>query len=185
MMNNIYMNWYKIAKKGVSYSYSFVGVDLPKKLADKVISWGKDKIADKNLYTEEKDQGRENQIHITVKYGLHTTVADKVKKIIENEKPVKAKLGKIGLFKQDANDVVFIKVNSPDLRKLNKLISDNLTVTDTYPVYKPHCTIAYVQKGTCNDLEGNADFDGEEITFNSVVFVSKGTKNKTVIKLNG
>jgi 2'-5' RNA ligase len=184
-MNNIIMNWYKLAKKGVSYSFSFVGVNLSKKIADSIIAWGKDKIKDEDLYTEEKGMGRENQIHITVKYGLHTAVAKKVRDLIENEKPVKASLGKIGLFKQDDYDVVIIKVDSPELKKLNKLISDNLTVTDTFPIYKPHCTVAYVKKGMCNELKDNTDFEGKEMTFDSVVFSAKDTKENTIIKLQG
>lgn len=184
-MNNTDMNWYKIAKNNVSYDFGFVGVNLPKKNAEEVIDWGKENISDKNLYTEDDSMGRENEIHITVKYGLHTIVKEKVQKVIENEKPVKAKLGKIGLFKQDDYDVVIIKVDSPELKKLNKLISDNLTCTDSYPDYKPHCTIAYVKKGTCDELEGNTDFEGDEMTFDSVVFTAKGTKKKINIRLNG
>ena len=175
------MNWYKLAKKGVSYSFSHVAVNFPKDIAKEIIDFGKTKIKDEDLYTEDKSMGRENEIHVTVKYGLHTTSLNKVQKVVENFGPIKIKLGEIDLFTtNDDYDVVIIKVDSKDLKKLNKEISDNLKCTDTYKVYKAHCTIAYVKKGTADKLKGNKKFNGKELTFDEVVFNSKDESSSKI-----
>jgi len=51
-----------------SNKYSCVLARLPKEIAKKVITWGHQHIADNELTTD----GREDDPHITVLYGLHT-----------------------------------------------------------------------------------------------------------------
>lgn len=57
---------------------------MPKTIAESILSWGKKNIANSDLYTEEKKYGRENEIHVTVKYGLHTADVRKVQKVVED-----------------------------------------------------------------------------------------------------
>ena len=61
--------------------------DMPKSLAQSISSWGREHIADSDVYTEESQYGRENDIHVTVKYGLHTSDTKKVKKIVDGFGP--------------------------------------------------------------------------------------------------
>jgi 2'-5' RNA ligase len=175
------MNWYKIAKKGVEYDYSHVAVNFPNSFSQKVITWGKDNIPNEDIFSEDESKGRENDIHITVKYGLHTSSPDEVIELMKDEKSIKIKIGKVDLFEGDENDVVIIKIESEDLKRLNGKISDNCDCTDTHPIYSPHCTIAYVKKGKASKYKGNSDFEGQEFTFNSVVFNSKDEKQTDII----
>jgi 2'-5' RNA ligase len=178
------MNWYKKAKKNVSYDYSHVAANFDKKFAKEVIKWGNDNIPDEDIYTDDETKGRENEIHVTIKYGLHTESPDEVKELVENYGSIKVKIGKVDMFEGDESDVVILKIESEDLKKLNKKISKNCKCTDTYPTYKPHCTIAYVKKGKADKYKGNSEFKGKEFTFDSIYFNSKNDE-QFEIKLKG
>jgi 2'-5' RNA ligase/phage portal protein BeeE len=123
------------------------------------------------------DKGREEIPHITVKYGIHTQDATEVRNLVQGFGPIKVRLGKTSLFTQDDTDqdyeVVKIGIVSQDLRRLNKLISDNLDCTDTHPKYNPHITLAYVKVGTGVNYKGWKDLEGKELTLNSLVFSDK------------
>ncbi len=164
------------------HKFSSTQVNLPPATAKPVIDAGQKLIPESELYTDPTDPsyGREQEPHITVKYGLHTENADEVRKILANEKPFNVKLGKTSIFAADSGgredkpyDVVKIDVDSPELHRLNKLIADNTDVTDTFPTYEPHVTIAYVKKGQGEKYIGNTAFEGKTIPFNSIAFSSK------------
>lgn len=170
----------KESKKGVSYDYSSVQFDLPKTLAEKVISWGRKNIPDSDLYVEEKKFGRENEIHVTVKYGLHTTDIRKVEKKLEGVKPFSISLGKVSRFVPSDGDfdVVKLEVDGDELSDIHKKIGE-LPNSDEHPIYRAHCTVAYVKKGRCRELSGNTDLKGETAKVNELVFSSKdGGKEK-------
>lgn len=192
---------YKIAKLGKSYDYGSTQIQLPPDLTKLVLDYSAG-IPDLHLFLGEgettpiplltsstdldKDAwngyGREDDIHVTVKYGLHTTKAGDVRKIIEKEKPIQITLGEISLFEQDGYEVVKIEVLSPGLHALNKKISKNLKCTDTFPTYKPHVTIAYVKPGEGEAMEGKCSLTGKSFVADEVVFSpSKGEKK--IIKL--
>ena len=118
-----------------AYDFSSVQMDFPDEIAEEIRAWGRVNIPSEIL----TDNGRENTVHVTVKYGIHITDFTEVREIFKDEKPVKVILGKITLFEtNDDFDVVKIDVKSPDLQRLNKKISKNFEVTDTHPVYHPH-----------------------------------------------
>ena len=173
------MNWYKIAKK----SYSWMCVEIHKKIANEIQKWGKDNIPDDDLYRP-KEFGRELETHITVKYGLTVDNHEMIKGLFKDEKPIKAKLGKIGFFKNsDDFDVVIIKIDSKDLHRINENINNNLNDEDKFNDYRPHCTIAYVKKGKAAKHAGDDIFNGKEIIFNKLIFEDYND-HKTEIKLS-
>lgn len=156
-----------------AYDFSSVQMEFPGKIAEEIRSWGRENIPGDIL----TDKGREDDIHVTVKYGIHITDFTELREIFIDEKPVKVTLGKITLFEtSDEFDVVKIDLHSPDLQRLNKVINKNFEVTDTHPVYHPHCTIAYVKKGTGCTFNGRTDFEGREIVLNRVVFSGKDNR---------
>jgi 2'-5' RNA ligase len=159
------------------HKFSSTQVDLPEGTAKQVRALGEKLIPDSELYTDPNDDsyGREENPHITVKYGLHDEVPDKVRELLANEPPATASLGKVSIFPGKGDtpyDVVKADVESPDLHRINKLISDNVKVTDTHPEYKPHVTLAYVKKGEGQKYVGNNSLEGQKLTFDGITFSS-------------
>lgn len=171
-----------VAKSGVEYDYSCLMLDFPKDIAAKVIKWGKDNIDNKNLYTDGDGKGREDHIHTTVCYGIKPEVKfDEIKKKCDL-KPIKVSLGKIAKFDTDEDyDVIKVDVNGKDLHKLHKEIEKEIGCPgNTYPEYKPHLTIAFVKKGSCDDLIGESPFEGDEFELNGYDYSQAGKENKHI-----
>lgn len=138
-------------EKVSGYQYSSTQINLPQDLAEKVKSWGRKFVSEKDLYVDKEDNisGFDDSPHITVKYGIHTSNVEEVKKTLSHQGPIRFKLGKISKFTTNPKfDVLKIEVDSPDLHDLNKQISNGVECTDTHPTYNPHVTIAYIKKGT-------------------------------------
>lgn len=142
----------------------------------------------KSIPTEELHEGERSSrddMHITVKYGLHTNNADEVAKIVRGFGPVTVKLGKTSIFpanEKKSYDVVKVAVTGSDIHRLNKLISASTECTDTWPDFKPHLTIAYVMPGFGRKYSGLDTFEGMELTFDSLQFSNKD-REKTEISL--
>jgi len=166
----------------VKYDFSSVHVNLPGPLCDEIIDWGKKQIKDNDIYVLQKDPtfGREDEIHATILYGIHAESPQSTIKILQNQGPIKAKMGRVGIFTNPSNyDVIMIQIESDDLKRLNKLIVDNIPHTNKYGLYKPHVTIAYVKKGKGWKHFGAARWSGTEFECDYAVFSSKnGSKHK-------
>lgn len=147
------------------YKSSSTQVNLPKDLADKILSFGR-RIRDKNL----ADNGRETEPHITVKYGLLGSESDAVREILEGQGPIRATLGKVSLFENPDFDVVKVDVESPDLARLHEAIKAETPNTESFPEYQPHVTIAYVKKGKGRQFVGDKTFEGQKVEFDRVLF---------------
>lgn len=167
------------------HDYSSTQVNLPPESAKKVVKYSQN-IPDAEIYIDPKDPsfGREEHPHITVKYGLHTTDPKKIEPLLSGIGPIKAKMGKISVFESDKYDTLKIDIESPELHALNKKIADSLEVTDTYPTYKPHATIAYLEKGEGKKYAEDSTFEGEEITLNALEFSGKDGSTR-VFELKG
>lgn len=172
--------------KNVKYDYSSIHVDLPKEISDDIIQWGRKEISDREIFVMPRDPGlgREDEIHTTVLYGLHSDTPEQVEKLVKGEDSPKVRLGKIEVFTESEKyDVVVIHVISNDLRKLNKLLKEKVPYTNKYSSYRPHVTIAYVKKGKGWKFRGINKWDGKEFTCDSLVFSStNGTKHKITFK---
>ena len=128
-------------------------------MAGEIFSWSEKNIPDGDLALE----GRETQIHVTIKYGIHTHRWDKVRDLLLRERPFELILGPVSIFHNDEHDVVKLSVTSPDLVRLNKILSDSFEHTDTHPDYIPHLTLAYVQSGFGKRYVGRKDFAGRKV----------------------
>lgn len=161
------------------YKFSSVQVNLPEDVAKRVIALGHE-IPDEDL----AEDGRENEPHITVKYGLHTTDHRDVSDVLADEPPIKATLGRTSLFELEDADVVKIEVQSECLHKMNALVNKYLEHTDTHPGYHPHVTVAYVKKGLGERYANRTNLEGTDLAFTHVLFSSRDGV-KTEIQLNG
>ncbi len=164
----------------VKYDYSSVHVLLPPELSNEIIEWGRNEITDDDIYVSQNDPsyGREDEIHATVLYGIHSDDPETVRPLIEGNGKIKVKLGPTDLFLSQKFDVVNIYVISPDLRKLNAKL-ETVPYTNKHGIYKPHVTVAYVKKGKGWKHRGIELWDGREFTCDYCIFSSKdGTKKK-------
>lgn len=165
-----------------SHSYCSTQINLPKPLADKIIEWGKNHIKDSEIYEDEPGKGREDEIHVTVLYGIKSDSPSTVKSILRNTESFTVELETISLFTAPDYDVVKIDVQSHELVELNKLIKSKVAYVDNYPVFKPHVTIAYIQKGTGWKHDGVDVFEGKLFNADAVLF-SNIDRVKTKITL--
>jgi 2'-5' RNA ligase len=162
------------------HEYCSTQIDLPPKAAAVVRKLGAT-VDDEDL----TDDGREDNPHVTVKYGLHDDDPAELIELLENEPPIRAAFGKTSFFPDSGSgDVLKVDIVSPDLHRLNKKIADALEHTDTHPTYVPHATIAYVKPGLGKDYEGDESLKGRRVTVDHVTFSDKNGKT-TKIRLGG
>lgn len=157
-------------KAAAAHKFSTTQVQLPSALADNLIALGKS-IPGFDLCEEEG--GREEDAHITVKYGLHTNDAADIRKVLATYVgPIRITLGKTAIFEGDGYDVLYVEVKSQDLYELNARLADKLEATDTYPAYRPHATVAYLKKGSGVKYVGLNALEGMSASIGSVRFSS-------------
>lgn len=171
----------------LAYSYSCLMVQLPDVLARDIQDFARS-IPPEFLKEEEGESGVDGDVHVTVKYGLHTTDPNEVSSVLSGVMPFRMRLGRIRSFHNRDTIVLKSRVESPELIVLNKLINKNFEHTDTHFDYRPHVTVAYLNvddkdpyyyQQFCTD-----QFDGAEFWAYSVVF-STPDGEKTQIPLNG
>jgi len=162
--------------QNVNYNFSSVHIDVPNPLANEIIQWGRDTVSDDDIFVSQTHPtfGREDEIHITILYGLHTTESTQVEKLFKREQPIEAQLGATTIFTNPSKyDVVVAKVISEDLERLNKKLASKLAHTDLYGEYNPHMTIAYLKKGKGRRYDQLDLWAGRKISTDYVVFSSK------------
>jgi hypothetical protein len=159
---------------GAAYSKASTQVDLPEQLAQEIMAWGKANVSDKDLYTKDDDKGREDEIHVTLFYGIVEDAEDKIREMMSGVKPFECRLGLVTAFKDVKEyDVLKIDVESPELVKLHYLIQDNVKNKNKYPTYTPHVSIAYMNKDKANRLIGEDRFRGTSFKVTEIVYSTK------------
>lgn len=170
------------------HKFSSTQVNLPERHATLIKSFA-NKIPDDKL----AEGGREDEPHATVLYGLHANEPSHVSAALHGEEPITAKIGKLSLFPANKGqqsrggrqyDVLKLDVESPDLHRLNEKVSKSGEVTNNFPEYTPHITVAYLKPGEGAKYVGKSipGVTGSTIKFNSVVF-SPHEGEKTQIPL--
>lgn len=97
------------------------------------------------------DDGREDEPHVTVRYGFHDGVTqDEIEEALRGKGPFELTLGKVSCFYgADSGkdyDVLKVDVTSPHLKALHSILGQ-LPNTAKFKEYRPHATLAYVQAG--------------------------------------
>lgn len=129
---------------------------VPKEYCEKLMKASYKMITDEQLYVEGTEFGREKECHVTVLYGFVPDLNElQIRQLLKGQKPFMVELVGVDKFENNPQfDVVKYQVESPTLRQLNEAAKKYPNQND-YPDYKPHLTIAYVQKGTFpNNAQG-------------------------------
>lgn len=163
------------------HKFASTQINLPPDVAARVKAMAA-KIPDEHL----AEDGREDDPHVTVKYGLHADGPDEALQALAGEGPARMTLGKTSLFPASGDhqyDVVKLDVDSPDLHRMNAKLA-KLPHTDTHPTYRPHVTVAYVKPGMGKKYAGMDDLHGLKVTGSHVQFSAKD-RTRTAIPLSG
>ena len=116
-------------------------IKLPEGVTKKILDFGRE-IPNEEL----SEDGRETQPHITLKYGLKTDDYSLVRECLDGKKGGTAHLGVSSVFENEEFDVVKVSCAGSALHRIHKALNQ-LPHEDSYMIYKPHVTIAYVKKG--------------------------------------
>jgi 2'-5' RNA ligase len=145
-------------KEDEVHEYGCVMLHLPVDEAE----WQKlqDSIDDNDVYEEDGESyGRENEVHITLLYGLHEeNDDDKIKEAMQGTvfmTPM-ISLQYLSLFQNEKYDVLKFDIKSKDLNKMNETLAKFPHTTD-YPEYHPHATVAYLKPGCGKKYIGKLD----------------------------
>jgi 2'-5' RNA ligase len=156
---------------------SSLQIDIPSTISRRMLQFAKS-----IPLSELASDGVEKDSHVTVLYGLLDEKPDQVKEILKDIGPFQITLQDTDIFSTSPTfDVVFHKVNSPGLHRLNELLRKKCPHRLTHPNYNPHATIAYVKKGNGPKYIGNK-IPGATFTAKEATFSSKNGK-KTKIRL--
>lgn len=165
------------------HRYGCLMAVIPQPISQQIIDWGNEVVSDQDLALE----GREDQIHVTIKYGFRDSsqgTLDALKGMLVAIQPFTIRLTGLSLFTGgEYGDVLKADVYSPALHDLNKLITQKFDCENKYPKYIPHVTIAYLN---CADpgkyTRQPTIFVGRDILISNVEW-SDSEKNRTTLPL--
>lgn len=171
------------------FDYSCAMLDLSPKLKRRIRNWTNENIDNNWLYWgEDFNLGRVLEPHITIMYGYHTDNPNDIVKSFSSflKDHVDFHLGKINRFVTEQYNVLHIEVKSKDLVKLHNMTENSgLKITQNFPEYKPHITLAYL-KNDKNDYGreyiGDASFEGT-ISRSDSIKITTSDDQKYAVKL--
>ena len=176
-------NTWRRAQKLSSKDVGCVMVGAPKEIAEAIKEFSKTIPEDELYYDKDPDefsQGREDWPHVTALFGLKSQDPEDVQALLSDFGEVEFELGKVSLFENDDKpyDVVKVDVQSQDLKRMNKLLCDNLDYETDFPDFHPHLTIAYVKKGKGKKWVGEGEFEGMRASTDEYHFSNADGKQK-------
>ena len=152
------------------HQYASTQVDMPADLARSLMDLAKMEIPESIVQKYEDDP------HVTVLYGLIDPHPDMIKDLVAGARKPRITFGRMGVFFKDEFDVVKLDIYSPELFELNRRLSA-MENANTYPVYSPHLTLAYVKPGEGLRFAGRpVPFSGLEIELSTLMLSSKDEK---------
>jgi 2'-5' RNA ligase len=164
-----------------NYDFSSVHIEVPCPLSDEIIKWGKEHLPDEDVFMYEGTLGREDEIHITVLYGIHSESSQQTRELLRKTKSLSIKLGRVKLFSNnDRFDVVYVEAENESLYDMNRRFKNHIKYTNRYPKYEPHVTIAYVKKGKGLEHYGKYCFVGKSFVCDHVIFSSKNGAKENI-----
>ena len=156
--------------------YAYAGINAPYAIAEKVRDIGK-RIPPEMLHAN----GREEEPHVTVLYGLDSDDPAHVRSAVTGFGPVTAKIGLLSLFETPKHDVLKLNIESDDLHRLHSLIQSKVPHVQVNSSYQPHITVSYLATGKGNDYKMlDNPLLGEDFTSQSIIFSDRGGKRTAI-----
>ena len=134
-------------------------------------------------------KAREDDFHVTVKYGLKVVDPDEAAEVVEGTEPFEVVLGRSGAFHGTGEDVVLkVRAQSRGLEALNRMVCLRLDHESSFLEYRPHVTVAYLRRSLVDPYGYRELFDdsfeGERFEVDRLVMTTPGG-NEHVIPLLG
>lgn len=165
-----------------TYKFANTQVTVPSNISSVIQEFGS-YIPDSELYIDPNDNsyGREDDTHITVRYGLDIKTPERIIQVSECLQ-FQVNFGRVSIFEAKDYDVLKIDIGSAGLKKANALLGMLVPFPgETHKDYSPHCTIAYLKKGFSQKYTDASfheySFIAEEITFINI-YKERYTLNK-------
>ena len=134
-----------VQKKEHAFGNTQIAID-PKSSAAATILASRERIAEDDLAGD----GIEEDMHVTVRYGLTDDDHDRLRVFIASLQPFEARVGELEIFPasehSDGACPIVARIISQELRAIEQAIGDYAAFKEkSFPDYKPHCTLAYVK----------------------------------------
>lgn len=168
------------ASKATSPKYGCLMAMIPA-LQQATSKWS-DKLAEGSL----AEDGVETEPHVTVLYGFALGFdTSRLARFLKDNGSAKLVLGSISRFECPDYDVLKVDVESPALERLHGELAEefNAEVTPSKHAYHPHLTLAYIQKGTNKELDGDDSFDGLTFTVSQLLYSLPDKQGRTFVDL--
>jgi 2'-5' RNA ligase len=122
-----------------------------------------DQINDEDVYREDR-KGLVKDAHVTLLYGFIDEEVDPEAVLDDCEKGnfTTIKLSDLSLFENEKFDVLKLKADAAFLKTLNGKLRKKYAFENEYNEYSPHCTIAYLKKGTGQGYLDSIKLEEEE-----------------------
>lgn len=153
------------------YKYCSTQINLNGTAATRVLMFA-DMLPDGVLGVE----GREDQPHLTVQYGIQKPDVDAIREAVRRVSPFEIVLGKTAMFPPsehssgDAPLFVSVKAGTDKLVALRNAIRAVVPVRDSFPTYVPHVCVAYVRTDAARQYVGKDWLDGTVVAVNEIAF---------------
>lgn len=126
--------------------------------------------------------GREEESHVTIKWGIHGDDSSGARRAIQGRGKVSVKIGALSLFELPDKDVLKIDVESQGLMDLNAAVNRECPHIDTFPDYHPHITVAYLKPGMGSAYVRKSDLEGKDFLISRAVFSDRtGAREEIVL----
>jgi hypothetical protein len=160
------------------YDYGCIMAQIDPEQSRKILDFNYHIVSEDMIYQEGNDYGREDDPHITIKYGLteHYTQAQ-IQEMIKNIKPFEVMIGRLDVFENEKFDVIKFNVDGKGLRQLREIF-DRLPNEDKYPKYNPHMTLAYVKKGLSEKFRKKSIRKVAKVMCDTVIYSDCGSKTQ-------
>lgn len=151
--------------------------------SEELLQWSRQTIATQDL----AEDGYEQEPHVTVLYGFHPDVQPtEIEAVVKEFGEVTIELGAITRFESEEHDVLKIDIEGGSIFELNAKLVEAFAgrVTNKFPEYHPHMTLAYVKKGMYPELNDSPEFFGKAFTFNMAVYSTAAATQRYFISLD-